>query len=146
MKFEADIVGFEILGQKMARLFDNHRNAAIGALNEASLKVQNTARTIIQANLSKGKPYPGGTRFASLAGYPPNSQHGSAGFVGTIQFDVDEGDVSARVGTNDIRGLWFEFGTKYMDARPWLERSFEINKDAIKEIFRKWLEKVTVNG
>jgi HK97 gp10 family phage protein len=72
---------------------------------------------------------------ASKPGDPPNVDMGL--FVRSIQFEVDPTEMKGYVGSNDVRASWFEFGTKNMEARPWLGPALQKAKKRIKEIMRK---------
>jgi len=69
----------------------------------------------------------------SRPGGTPNIDFGT--FIKSIQFEVKKR--SGFVGTNDERGPWFEFGTKNMKARPWLNRGVKRARRKMKLIFRK---------
>ncbi len=126
----------EFTGQVLA-LMRLVPEATVDALNESAMIVYDKARLSIQEHQSSGRVYKrdGRTYIASLPGYPPNSQHGAAGFVGTIQWEIDADALEAFVGTNDQRGPWFEFGTQTMEARPWLNPALESSADEISGIF-----------
>lgn len=136
MRFNLEVTGLDGLSDQIETLMQNVPIATIKGLNEIGLLVSESARQSIQENQSSGRTYKVGKKeyTASAPGYPPNSQHGAAGFVGTIQFEVDEDDLSVWAGTNDQRGPWFEFSTIHMEARPWLWPAVVSNEDAISGI------------
>lgn len=84
---------------------------------------------------SMGNPYKykGKERIAGKIGEPPNVQTGV--FVRSVQFETDFDSLTAVVGTNDIRGPWFEFGTKYYSPwHPWLESAWKKVQSRFKKI------------
>ncbi len=83
--------------------------------------------TRIKTAVSRSQPTTGtGTRKKGLdpskPGEFPKFVIGS--FRRSIQWEVDRPlggrALTGRVGTNDPRGRWFEFGTRKMKRRPWL--------------------------
>lgn len=72
---------------------------------------------------------------ASRPGDPPNID--TRRFISSIQFEVDKTAREGYVGSNDVRGPWFEFGTKNMRPRPWLRPPFKRSVEKLKDFFRK---------
>jgi HK97 gp10 family phage protein len=62
----------------------------------------------------------------SSPGYAPASVHGGTGMMGSIKKDVrqNEVEVGSRLNAKSNYPKFLEFGTKNMDARPWLEPAF----------------------
>jgi hypothetical protein len=48
---------------------------------------------------------------------------------------------SGEVGTDLKYGFWLEYGTRQMEARPWLRPSLLENKEAIMDNFRLAIDK-----
>jgi len=71
----------------------------------------------------------GGTydHVAAKAGSAPNTDSGK--LVASISVEMDRDKAEALVGSNLDYAGWLEFGTKKMDARPWLQPALDKNKD-----------------
>ena len=67
-----------------------------------------------------GRTYRRGRVFhrASAPGAPPAPDTGKYRASWTYQMGEDSEGPYVDVGTNDVRGPWFEFGTRRMEARP----------------------------
>jgi HK97 gp10 family phage protein len=70
---------------------------------------------------------------AAPPGSPPNTDTGR--LVQSIEVEKGEGN-SFLVGTNLKYGAWLEFGTRQMDARPWLSVAVKLTSKKLKEISR----------
>jgi len=79
------------------------------------------------------------TYTASAPGEPPAVQTGQLRNSVTAVVETEGKSVKGIVGTELMKGLWLEKGTRNMAPRPWLERSFESSLDRVKEILsRRW--------
>jgi len=78
------------------------------------------------------------THTASRPGDPPNTDTGK--LVQSIQVEVRSGDVY--VGTGLSYAPHLEFGTKNMQARPWLFPALERNREKITGMIRTAMRKV----
>ena len=82
----------------------------------------------------------GGASYSHIAAKPggaPNTDTGR--LVSSINTEIEENWVV--VGTSLPYGEWLEFGTKKMEARPWLLPALDKNNDMIIELHRKALNK-----
>ena len=78
----------------------------------------------------------------SREGDAPNTDTGR--LVSSIQVDATAKFVF--VGTSLEYGKWLEFGTRYMNARPWLYPALERKRKEIQKIFTLKIEAVTRKG
>lgn len=82
------------------------------------------------------------THRASAPGQYPMSDTGN--FASAIRaIFPTAGRLHGSVGTNDKRGVWFEYGTSKMRARPWLVKSFERAMIGIEQELRRRFEAKT---
>lgn len=71
--------------------------------------------------------------FPSAPGEPPHKQTGR--LRASVAYEVDEGTLTGRVGTNVDYGKYLELGTKRGIApRPWLRRALAESYGKIQEI------------
>lgn len=98
-------------------------------LAAGALLTETEAKRSIQAHESKGNQYKRGTvtHTASTPGNPPNSDTGN--LVNNITVEKINGgyDVGSRRGAP--YGLWLEFGTASVQARPWLAPAYAMAID-----------------
>lgn len=78
----------------------------------------------------------------SREGDAPNTDTGR--LVSSIQVDATAKFVF--VGTSLEYGKWLEFGTRHMNARPWLYPALERKRKEIQRIFTLKIEAVTRKG
>lgn len=110
------------------------------AVAEGAMIIHGEAVRSIQAHMSKGITY--GNHTASKPGYPPNTDTGR--LVQSISVEKRK-DMEWAVGTNNLVGVWMEFGTKNIAPRPWLSRAFVKTSKKVQAIIEKAWENV-VNG
>lgn len=139
MRFTVEVIGADYYDGAVQDLLRRVPEATIKGLYEIGLLVQGAAQRSIMEHQSEGREYKSGGRVftASLPGHPPNSQHGGAGMVGSIQNEVDEEDLSVWIGTNldYAAALEFDDGTRL--ARPWLFPAVESSADEIEQILTR---------
>lgn len=71
--------------------------------------------------------------FPSSPGEPPHKQLGT--LRASVNYDVDEANLSARVGTNEAYGKYLELGTsRGLKPRPWLRRALAETASQINSI------------
>jgi HK97 gp10 family phage protein len=70
--------------------------------------------------------------FPSAPGEPPRKQTGR--LRSSVTYEVLDGELIARVGTNVKYAKWLELGTKNMAPRPWLRRALNESGDEIDRI------------
>jgi HK97 gp10 family phage protein len=70
--------------------------------------------------------------FPSAPGEPPHKQTGR--LRSSVTYEVLDGELIARVGTNVKYAKWLELGTKNMAPRPWLRRALNESGDEIDRI------------
>ncbi len=89
-----------------------------------------------------GKVIPIGTRWkphqASAPGEAPAIDTGE--LAQSINIRVSDDGGTGEVGTDKKHGLYMEYGTSRVAARPWLKPAFESSLDKIKEIFTAPME------
>jgi HK97 gp10 family phage protein len=96
--------------------------------------------TVVRGWVAAGKVkrHRGGTRkrvynaFPSKPGDPPHKQTGR--LRSSVTYEVLDGELIARVGTNVKYAKWLELGTKNMAPRPWLRRALNESGDEIDRI------------
>jgi len=120
-------------------------STARGRMLEAVMEVRNkTLETLSgprKADPDRIYKVPGTQRLyqASSPGEAPASATGALrqSVKGTVEKEGKQ--VVGMVGTDLDYGRMLEFGTKHMEARPWLRKSFEKSESKVKEIFmRLW--------
>ena len=129
------------------------------AVNNTAIDVHNTAVKSIQKKgkgevyditffTKNGKSIPAGLRTgqnlsathqASKPGDPPASDTGTG--ANSIKFKF--GKLSAVVWTDQKYMAWLEFGTRRIEARPWLLPSLKINEKKFRKRIDKLIEKAT---
>jgi HK97 gp10 family phage protein len=107
----------------------------VQALAESAILVHGTAVKSIQSHQSKGITY--GRHTASKGGFPPNTDTGK--LVSEIDWEIDGN--TGIVGTNLKYGMWLEFGTKNIEARPWLGPAYQKNLPKIIKLFTNAVKK-----
>lgn len=70
----------------------------------------------------------------SKPGDPPNTDTGTA--IKSIGFNVDEVELIGEVGTSLLYLKFLEFGTKFVEARPWLITALKKVQPKLRRIFR----------
>lgn len=97
----------------------------------------NTAKQSIQSHGSSGITYrkynPERTHTASAAGNPPNTDTGF--LVSNIHAVIDTNGLGGDVESRADYSIHLEFGTKNMQARPFLQPALEQNKPKIRAKF-----------
>jgi len=113
-----------------------------GRMLEAVMEVRNKTLDTLAGNRTGRTYYVPGTHktyTASSPGEPPAVATGELrqSIAGTVEKEGSQ--IVGRVGTDTKQGLMTEFGTKNMEPRPWLRKSFEESESKVKEIFmRLW--------
>lgn len=136
--FKGSILNVERLTKKFSKLEKVGLTAQRKTVKEAILLVHEIAVKSIQEN-GDGTP---ATRYdpyrkvnVSDPGDPPNTDTGR--LARGIKFEFEGDGMIGRVGTNVKYGAWLEFGTKIMEARPWLQPAVDAASKKISEIARK---------
>lgn len=133
-----EIVVIDNLKEVMGKIDETAFKRMIDAVN---LVRNTTLETLSGARSGRIYKVPGTQRTytASSPGEPP------AVMTGQLRQSIKSGvegegsKVVGFVGTETKQGLWTEFGTKKMAARPWLRLSFQRAEAEIKQIFlRLW--------
>ncbi len=83
-------------------------------------------------NENRDEPIPESEFERSKPGEPPRLQCGE--LRRSITWELDEGRMVGRVGTNKIHGRYLEDGTKYMDKRPFLSSTLAQHREPIRRI------------
>jgi len=124
----SDVVeGVEALERKLDDIGRSVRLAVLRALHEGVRAIAVDARNSMRA--TKVRWSEKGNYKASLPGYPPAIRTGY--LHDSIVFGVDTTRLSGVVGTNASYGKYLEFGTRYMEPRPWLYPAYARNKRKI---------------
>jgi HK97 gp10 family phage protein len=120
----------------MAQLLRNIEKAKVAAekgaergVERARLAVESTAKKLIQRGPKSGEVYqkynPRRKHKASSPGQPPATDTGT--LVNSIESKRD--GLIAVVWTEKAYGKYLEFGTRDIEARPWLTPAVEQNKE-----------------
>lgn len=125
LTFKVEIKGnkeFQALCKKMQKRANGSLEKLLA---DGAISTEGAAKQAILSHQSKGVIYKRGekTHQASTEGNPPNSDTGV--LVANITIEKIKGgyDVGSRKGAP--HGLYLEFGTSKMGARPWLTPSFD---------------------
>ena len=142
------VEGVQELEKSMAALAKRYGLAtAQGAVTSAQLVRTEAIKSIQEVSEGKkairynanGKPR---QVTVSRPGDAPNTD--SSGLWKSIQVDATAKFVF--VGTSLEYGKWLEFGTRRMNARPWLYPALERKRKEIQKIFTLKIEAVTREG
>lgn len=138
------ITGADKVLKSITKLQAQVLSTQVEAVQEATLLVHATAVASLQDN-SDGKPQvryqPKRVVNVSRPGTPPNTDTGRA--VQSIKLDFKKEGLIGRVGTNLKYLAQLEFGTKNVEARPWLSTALTTASAEIKNIFQKAFKKGT---
>lgn len=139
MSIGVKITGFSEAVRKLQTVKVGIHKASAQALLKSTLEIHSTAVKSIQA-ISPGEKV--GGRTVSKPGDPPNTDSG--GLVSSINFEFKKSKTSAtsRVGTNEKHGTHMEFGTRHIQARPWLLPAFKKHLKDIEINFKRVIKKV----
>jgi len=122
--------------KKVNKLLGETLAAQVRAVQKGTLLIHEIAVKSIQENndgRSEIRYNPKRTVNVSDEGDTPNTDTGR--LVQSIKFDFKNEGLTGRVGTNLKYGAWLEFGTKTMQARPWLTPAVQLAGESIGEIF-----------
>lgn len=123
------IEGLDGLNKTLLALSPTFRAEATKAVNRTAQNIRNDAVRSIQRPSASGATYekynPRRTHTASAAGSPPNTDTGR--LVGSIRA-IETGTPSATVEAQAEYAKWLEFGTRNMQARPFLTPAVESNR------------------
>lgn len=126
MKVSVEMTGLNEALAAVQKLGDAGEDVVRDTIADVTLETHGRAVRGIQSGPASGRIYekykPRRTHQASAPGEYPMSDLGS--FAQSVQFEFENGGMTAFVGTADERGPWFELGTSRMASRPWLEPSF----------------------
>lgn len=121
---------------KDLKLFKEHSYRFASSLDalikRIAIEIRNTAVTNIQHGTRHGKIYKRRSisHQASAPGEWPKSDTGR--LAASIRTDFKF--LEAEIGSDVNYSQYLETGTRYMKARPWLQRSFDINHDNFTEL------------
>ena len=104
-------------------------NVSVRLVRQHAVRLLSVAGTGRSGRSRKAKQVYGAN--PSKPGEPPRKQRGRLRSSVAVEVDVDK--ASGRVGTSLKYGRYLELGTRKMAARPWLRRSLNETKAAIKE-------------
>lgn len=144
------IKGMKSVQKKIDGLHAEVLSAQTEAVAVSTLLIHGEAVKLIQQNSgghpeirygAKGKSGSSSKRVVMVSnpGSPPNTDTGR--LVQSIKFDFQKQGLVGRVGSNLKYAAWLEFGTKIMEARPWLSTAIENTSRQVAEIFRKAVAK-----
>ena len=123
--------------QKYKGVEGAYRQAIERIIRSGTQDTMNTAKQSIQSHGSSGRTYtkynPKRTHTASAAGNPPNTDTGF--LVSNISMKVDPSGLGGSVESRASYSAPLEFGTKNMQARPFLQPALESNKPNIRRKF-----------
>lgn len=130
--FTGEIIGQLNLSKKLQKFQKEALAAQSQTVKEIALLIHENAIRSIQENGDGKKEIrydPTREVNVSRPGDPPNTDTGR--LVQSIKFEINDGGMTARVGTNLKYGAYLEFGTTTMAARPWLQPAVS---EAAKEV------------
>lgn len=119
--------------QKYASVDRQYRQQADNIISRAGLLVMNEAKRSIQLNLGGGRTY--GNHTASAAGQPPNTDTGF--LVSNIFLKKDNDGLGCDVESRADYSIHLEFGTRKMQARPFMQPALESQRAKIRKLFRR---------
>src|SRR5690554_2904307 len=120
------IEGMEDLNQSLARISSKFESEATALVNRTAQNIRSTAVQSIVREPSSGNTYekynPRRTHVASAPGQPPNTDTGR--LAGSIRA-VESGAPTAYVDALADYAVHLEFGTRNMEARPFMTPAVE---------------------
>jgi HK97 gp10 family phage protein len=138
MKFEMSLEGVDGLSKELEKLAKESGNMMARALIEAGFRIQREAKTSIAK--SPMDPITG----RSMPGNAPKTDRGT--LVNSIYVNAEKAGENVQaviVGTDLKYGEYLEFGTKFIQARPWLVPAFaatrQKNLDALKSAITRFV-------
>ena len=145
---KTEVTGVKELQASMKKLGERYGKAVAKAAAEAAQIVRTEAIQSIQ-DVSQGEEVTrtrnGGNQYkhiASKAGDAPNTDTGR--LVSSVQVEITAKYVY--VGTSLKYGAWLEYGTRAMNARPWLYPALERKRKEIVKLFKSEVDFVTKKG
>ena len=129
---KAEIKGTKALNKKISILGITIPELVFEAIAKKAFKIHADAVKGV-AKISIGEKLPSG-KIVSKPGDPPNTQTGR--LIGSIRLQVDKPSEKVSVSSNVKHAVHLEFGTKKMDARPWLQPAIDKNKKIDKKDFK----------
>ena len=130
---KAEIKGTKSLNKKISILGITIPELVFEEIAKKALEIHADAITGI-AKISFGKSILATRKIVSKPGDPPNTQSGV--LIGSVRIQVDNAGETASVSSNKKYAVHLEFGTKKMDARPWLQPAIDKNKKIDKKDFK----------
>jgi len=129
-----EVIGIEKTNAELNKYVKSVKSDISDIIKATALSVEADAIKSIQRGTKTGKTYKRGdtSHQASAPGEAPATDTGS--FVNSIRAVIDES--VAFVGTNDERGMWFEWGTTKIKPRPWLQPAWNKNKRTFVRLIR----------
>jgi HK97 gp10 family phage protein len=124
----------QVVRKKKYRNVDSqYTKQARDTISVAGLLVMNEAKRSIQSSSGGGRTY--GNHTASAAGQPPNTDTGF--LVSNIVLDKDNDGMGADVESRADYSIHLEFGTRKMQARPFMQPALESQRAKIKALFKR---------
>ena len=142
MKVFGKILNPKASEKALKRIEDKALQARKVALFQVAAAVHSSAIKSINDNgdgVKQQRYNPNRLVNVSQPGSPPNSDTGR--LVQSIKMEFIDGGSVALVGTNLKYGMFLEFGTLNMAARPWLGPAFKDNTENAGEIFKNVYKK-----
>lgn len=126
----SDPTGADGISKRLEQLAKTMGATVNNGIVKTAIDVRNDAITSIQREQSSGQVYTRGsiTHLASAPGDAPNTDTGN--LVRNIAFENPRQGL-AFVGTSVEYGKHLEFGTRAMDARPWLRPAMDKNQSKL---------------
>ncbi len=123
--FRVRVEGIRSLDRKMQKIPVVAHAEVKQAIAEAATAIVTDIKDQMLRSKKSGRVY-------SRARFPPHqaSAQGeypavdTGAFISSVEWEREGGGLEAVVGTNQELGVWLEFGTTRMLARPWLFPSF----------------------
>lgn len=114
------------------------QDAVADALNKGALLVHSEAVKSVQAHLSQGETYKRGgvEHTASKAGSPPNTDTGELASNILITQTASGKDPVAVIISRAPYSMALEYGTRNMEARPFMSRALDLNSAKIVKLVR----------
>lgn len=137
------IEGLEDLNRNLARVSSKFESEATALVNRTAQNIRNTAVRSIQKPAGIGTYYkkyqPNRMHIASAPGKPPNTDTGR--LAGSIRA-IESGTPTAHVEALADYAVHLEFGTRNMDARPFMTPAVEAERDK----YRKGINELTAKA
>ena len=143
MKVDIEIDGLDGVVKAIMRSDPEIHRAIAGSMYEAAYIVEGRAKALVLEPPKTGRFYKRGkvtVHQASAPGEAPARDTGN--LAGRIQQDIDEAALEARISAQPPYAEALEFGTRKMEARPFMRRALAESERDVADAVRDAIKRV----